>query len=355
MIFCCWRRAVYLQFARVNLVKLHFLQIVTTNTELMILSRIQYQMKNGCSLSILLLILHFFPAQKLQAQTGITDSIPHTILWRVSGKDCKKPSYILGTMHLAPADWLYAFPEMKYAIDSTEFILSEAFTTDQIPASAIPKATRLNAMDIMTAEQYKYVDSFFVARVGEGITGNSDAIEMTVGEMANAIILTLQQGAPTGSTIMNGMDADIFTRFVNSGRKGARLDRIETTEFDSSSIDNARRYFAKILTYLSGSDKPDWNIYGMKNLDKAISDYKKMNLKYYFNVEDNGAGEPYGEFDYVPLKIRNQNWIPKILANISQKSCLIMVGFAHLRYKTGIISLLKEQGYVVEPVALTAE
>ena len=312
-------------------------------------------MKSSISISILLLIIYFFPAQKLQAQGDTPDPVPRTILWRVSGKDCKKPSYILGTMHLAPADWLYAFPEMKYAIDSTEFILSEAFTTDRIPDSAIPKSKRLRAMDIMSAEQYKFVDSFFVARVGEGITGNSDAIEMTVGEMAGAIISTLQQGAPTGSTIVNGMDTQIFARFISSGRKGARLDRIETTEFDSSSIDNARKYFTKILTYLSGSDKPDWNIYGMKNLDQAISDYKKMNLSYRFDVEDNGEGEPYNEFDYVPLKVRNKNWIPKIETNISQKSCLIMVGFAHLRYKTGIISLLREQGYMVEPVALTAE
>ena len=284
--------------------------------------------------------------------TNDTNS-PRTILWKISGKDCKQPSYLLGTMHLIKGDWAYAFPEIKHAIDSTEYLLSEAFTTDKIEEK-IPKGKRLRAISILTPEQYKTLDSFFVARVGDGIRNNPEAEEMTVAEMRGAILSTLVANKEGANGITEFMDLDIFKQFLKNNRKCDRLDRVGTEEFDSSSIEDARLFFSGTMALINGSDQPDWNIYHHKEVDKIIETYKQFKMDYKLEKEDSGVGEPYQEFDYVPLKVRNRNWIPKIEKNISDKSCLIAVGFGHLQYKTGIIALLRERGYTVEPVILTA-
>jgi len=277
---------------------------------------------------------------------------PRTILWKISGKDCKQPSYLLGTMHVIKGDWAYAFPEIKHAIDSTEFLLSEAFTTSPT-VEKIPKNKRLRAISILTSEQYKTLDSFFVARVDDGIKNNPEAEEMTIAEMRSAILLTLVVNKSGANGITEFMDLDIFKLFLKNGRKADMLDRVPTVDFDSSSIENAKRFFSGTIASIKGSDKPDWNIYHNDSLDKNIETYTQFKMDYKLEEEDSGIGEPYHEFDYVPLKVRNRNWIPKIEKNISEKSCLIAVGFGHLKYKTGVISLLRERGYTVEPVPLT--
>lgn len=119
-----------------------------------------------------------------------TNSWPRTILWKITGLDCKQPSYLLGTMHLVDAEWLFEYPEFKKVIDSTEFILTEAFTS-RSEGPQLSRQSILKALPLLSKQQYQILDSFFVARVGEGIIGNSEAENMTVAEMETAILTTL--------------------------------------------------------------------------------------------------------------------------------------------------------------------
>ena len=50
------------------------------------------------------------------------------------------------------------------------------------------------------------------------------------------------------------------------------------------------------------------------------------------------------------LNNRNKNWISKIDKYVKQKPTFIAVGAAHLGGQNGVISLLKKQGFKVEPV-----
>ena len=303
---------------------------------------------------IFLMIAAFFMCAFVQStgQTVKGDNAK-TILWEITGGQCKKPSYLLGTAHLVEVDWLYEFSQTRKVIDSTEFILTEAFSTDVKDVERQPAGKKLKAVDIMTSEQYKMVDSFFVARVSEGISDNPEAENMTVAEMRSAILSTLTMNIQGADGISKFMDLDLFKAFVSRGRQAARLDRIATTEFDSTSIADAKSFFAGTLKLIQGSDKPDWNIYQFKGLDRFNKLYKSMDFDYALDQENTEAGEPVNEFDYVTMKKRNQNWISKIELHMAEKPCLIAVGLNHLRYKTGIISLLRNLGYSVEPVTLT--
>lgn len=46
---------------------------------------------------------------------------------------------------------------------------------------------------------------------------------------------------------------------------------------------------------------------------------------------------------------RNANWIPKLSLYLAQKPTLVAVGAAHLFGEKGVIALLRQQGYTVEP------
>ena len=47
---------------------------------------------------------------------------------------------------------------------------------------------------------------------------------------------------------------------------------------------------------------------------------------------------------------RNTMWMPVIITNIQQCSCLIAVGALHLPGEDGLITMLRKEGYKVTPV-----
>jgi len=50
------------------------------------------------------------------------------------------------------------------------------------------------------------------------------------------------------------------------------------------------------------------------------------------------------------LHDRNLKWIPAIMKNISDTSCMVAVGCRHLMGSESLIALLRREGYTVEPV-----
>ena len=48
--------------------------------------------------------------------------------------------------------------------------------------------------------------------------------------------------------------------------------------------------------------------------------------------------------------VRNKKWLPKIIKSITLNSCLVSFGLAHLGGPTGLIELLRKEGYVLTPI-----
>jgi len=272
---------------------------------------------------------------------------PRTILWKITGANCPRPSYLLGTFHLSDAEWLLKTPQFSKVVDSTEYILNEQFTTRPLPATS--KKGILKALPLLDKKQFETLDSFFVARVGEGIRNNPDAAAMTVAEMESAIMVTLVSGNDKANAVTKFMDKDLFELYVKLGRHGDRLDRVKVTDFDSSEIGHAKQYLTRAVNYTIGSDKPDWNIYGTPSVEDTLAHYKTMNFEYHLEEHSTKTASA-SYFDFIPLAQRNKDWMPKIISSISSRPTLIAVGLDHLYYKTGVIMLLRAEGYRVEPV-----
>ena len=56
------------------------------------------------------------------------------------------------------------------------------------------------------------------------------------------------------------------------------------------------------------------------------------------------------EEDDLLINNRNADWVTKMPAIMSQKPTLFAVGAAHLPGPKGVLNLLRETGYVVEPM-----
>lgn len=303
--------------------------------------------------SILIALLFSLTAFAQNENSDKPDKDPQTILWKITGKGIKKPSYLLGTMHLMELDWLLSFPEIKAVVDSTEYILTEAFSTEVEPFSVNKRPGTLTALSVLTPKEYQTLDSFFVARVGEGVRANPDAEEMSVLEMESAILQTLVLDRPGGNGVTRYMDLDLFKLYKARGKGGDHLDKLKNYDFDSTHVADARSVMIKAIGRIAGSDRPEWNIYSDQNrVEEIMRRYRQMDVPYFLNKADSTDVKQDAEYGYLTIQERNRNWLPKIEKNITQRSCLIAVGFGHLRYSTGVIVLLRDLGYKLEPVSI---
>lgn len=56
-------------------------------------------------------------------------------------------------------------------------------------------------------------------------------------------------------------------------------------------------------------------------------------------------------FQELFVNSRNRRWVTRLLPLMSSgKSCLVVVGAGHLPGKQGLLQLLRNEGYTVEPV-----
>jgi hypothetical protein len=150
------------------------------------------------------------------------------------------------------------------------------------------------------------------------------------------------------------MDLDLFNLYKARGKGGDHLDQLKNYDFDSSHVAEARSVMTQIIGRIAGSDKPDWNIFSdQAHVEEIMRRYRQMDVPYYFHKIDSTDVKQEAEYGYLTIQERNHNWLPKIEKNIAQRSCLIAVGFGHLRYTTGVIVLLRNLGYQVTPVAIT--
>lgn len=62
----------------------------------------------------------------LMAATGVNAQL----LWKISGNGLQKPSYIVGTYHLAPVSFADSIPGLKDALASTEQVYGEVIMAD---------------------------------------------------------------------------------------------------------------------------------------------------------------------------------------------------------------------------------
>ncbi|MBB5283777.1 hypothetical protein HNQ92_001903 [Rhabdobacter roseus] len=298
----------------------------------------------------LLLLLFSFPLGVYAQSATNADDMPRTVLWEVTGPGTSKPSYLLGTYHLLEGAWLYRFSEIREVLDRTEFMLSEGFSTSSAPST--PASPPLKALAILTPRQFSTIDSFFIAQVGEGIVNNPDAAAMTVGELNSAILFTAVQSTPGANGITKYMDLDLFTLFTATGKPADALEEPQAAPgriHEFVDVEAARQSVDQTLARIKNSHLPGWNIYNTppEEQQQDAERYQQLAIDYKLNQPDSvDAMHP-------SLKVRNKAWMPKIESTLSEKSCLIMVGCAHLWYQTGLISLLRKKGYTVRPLPLT--
>lgn len=285
------------------------------------------------------------------------------LMWRISGKKLKKPSYLFGTIHMIDKKDFFMPEYVKTAFDESENVVFEINTDDMTGMSAMGDIMNKIFMedgttlkDLLSEEDYK--------RVKENL--NKNPMMMMMGDMVDKIkpfflSMMIEQGdmgSEGGSPLgggggMMGMGGNTmsyemeFTKMAKAAEKP--IAGLETVEFQMSMFDSiSLEDQANMLVQSLDADKSE----GEDVLSKMVKLYKAQDIPGLYQIIHEQSAGPDGSSDFEDklLNMRNKNWIPLMAEQMPENVTFFAVGAGHLGGEEGVVALLRKEGYIVVPV-----
>lgn len=273
------------------------------------------------------------------------------LLWKISGNGLEKPSYVFGTHHLAPLSIKDSIAAMPQALNETSQVYGEVVMADMMTPAfmqemqknmMLPADTTLQSL--FTPEQYE--------QVGKVVKENLMADISMLAQLKPAVIMQqlvviLSMKYLPGFNPQEQIDAYFQQQAQQNGKKVGGLETAQSQLdilFNSQSL---RRQAEQLFCTASDIEKT------MKQSKELVNCYKAQDLDGVLRLMEEREGtscDPQpGEMETL-LDNRNLAWMEKMPAIMQESPTLFVVGAGHLPGDKGVLNLLKQQGYTLEPM-----
>jgi uncharacterized protein YbaP (TraB family) len=277
-----------------------------------------------------------------------TDQLEKALLWELTGKDIKQPSYIYGTIHIIEAKDYFLPNGLLSAIDQSKKMVFEIdmkamndMSTMMGMMSKLFMKDDLTLKDLYKEEEYQEVQDFFKKK-GLPLMFLERMKPMFLSALA---YVDIGPGGLQGSETVKSYEFELAGIAENKNLETAGL---ETMEFQIGIFD-AIPYDAQAQMLLQAIRAGDVENEEMKAM---VDMYKKQDIEKMANMVTSD-GSDLENYSDVLLGDRNRNWIPLIIQDATKQPTIFAVGAGHLGGKDGVIRLLKAQGYNLKPLSNT--
>ena len=306
------------------------------------------------------LLVIFLSACKTKAQQSASVSKATTaeqvedknsLLWEISGKNLKKPSYLYGTIHLIPKNDFFLTDATKKVFNASQKVTFEInmkeMNNPMAMISIFTKAMMPNGKtlkDFLNAEDYGLVQRKF----------DSIGMPLKMLERIKPMFLSVMLGtdgekitAEGGGISETSKSTSYEMEFLQMGEKQKKeFGGLETVEFQMGIFDSIPyKIQAEMLvkTIKNGSA-------GNDDLGKMVEMYKKQDIEAMSKMLQSDDQNELAGYENMLINSRNTNWIPLMAKAMSEKITFFAVGAGHLGGEKGVVNLLKKEGYTVKPL-----
>lgn len=282
------------------------------------------------------------------------------LLYKISGKGLDKPSYIVGTLHLAPASFVESIPGANRILVSVDQVCGEVDMNEinstenmqkMMEAMMLPEGQSLS--DILTSEEMDKLNAYLRKILGVDLTNPMIAEQM--GKMTPMSLgTTLELMTYMKETPGFNPAALIDEYFQKEAiKKGKPIIGLETVDFQIQILYKSSTLDRQKEALFCSIDKEEEYSKLMKEVTEA---YFAQNIEELQAVMEQAYDIPCGDIEETEKEMelvlygRNEDWIKKMPAIMSEKSTLFVVGAGHLPGDRGVLKLLKDNGYKVKAV-----
>lgn len=273
------------------------------------------------------------------------------LLWKVSGNGLARPSYILGTHHMAPASMIDEIPGINIAIEGCDIVVGEIEKDSLVSQTAQMRMAQSmiappdSTLDkLFTPDEYAIVEQVFNKYFG------SMGVKLNQMKTLKPNAISTQLQAMQAIRYFPNFDANnlidvaVQERANELGRPSAGLETLQEQIdllFNTPLTEQAQG----LLEACKQDDK-------FLEMSVALSEaYASQDLDRIFTVmSESVEGEENEDAMDALLYDRNRAWVPKLIEMMPERACLVCVGAGHLPGPQGVLQLLRDRGYTVEPM-----
>lgn len=289
--------------------------------------------------------------------TAIIASITYSqaqILYRISGKSLEKPSYIVGTYHLAPASFADSIPGMKTAIEGTQQVCGELDMMDAFkPENAarlmqsqmLPEGTTLSSL--LTAEQLERLNKLLLDVMGSNL--NDEAFAAQIDKMTPAALSTTLSLSSYMKKVESFNPIELIDNYFQmlALQNGKAVKGFETVDFQMGVLFGAplEKQVNDLMCMVDHFKDTE------EMVDLITTAYFSQNLTQIEEAMEQESKIDCGtteEDEDILINNRNRNWVELMPDMMAEQPTLFVVGAGHLCGEKGVLKLLEKAGYTIE-------
>lgn len=273
------------------------------------------------------------PGAKLEANKN-----NNTLLWEISGKDLKKPSFLFGTFHLMCKEDIHFSSGLMAALKDSKEVYFEMDLDD--PANTLGALFFMNMKngvslkDLYTEAEYKKLQAFF-----------TDSLKVSLAlmhKMKPSFLEAFLYPKMMPCKNMSGVEQELLKIAATEKKE---IKGFETIAFQASVFDSIPYSEQAKSLYNTIDSLNNYRMY----LDTMMLVYQSQQLD---RIESLFSKPEFGLKDGLEILLdrRNINWVAQLKNILPEKNVFIAVGAGHLVGKKGLIALLKKEGYTLRPL-----
>lgn len=279
------------------------------------------------------------------------------LLYKITGKDLKQPSYIVGTYHLAPLSFIDSIKGIRSAMQETEQVCGELDMQEMMKpenmlkvqaAMLLPEGKTLKSL--LTADELKRVNAMLKSVFGADMS--NPMVEQQIGRMTPQALTTQVSIMLCMKKHHNFNPAEQFDSYFQQEAKKANKPVIglETLDFQIKTLYRGMSLERQKQLLLCTADNLEKN---EKQTEEMINAYFAQDLKRMIKLIEEKEGtacDSTPEEETALIFGRNVDWLTKMPAIMSARPTLFVVGAGHLPGDRGVLELLSKAGYTVEGI-----
>lgn len=293
-------------------------------------------------MKLLLIIsaLFFFVACKAQPQPKLpSGKDENSLLWEISGKGLKQPSYLFGTFHMMCKEDIHFSNNLLSAIHTSKEVYFEMDLDDA--SNTLGAMFFMNMKDgktlrdLFTAEEFLKLDTYFRDSLRTSLK--------TFQKMKPSFLEAFLYPKMMPCKNMSGVEQELLKIAAKDKKE---IKGFETIAFQASVFDSIP-YDVQAKSLLKTIDSID--TYKVE-FDKMVKLYKAQQID---QLEAMLKDETFGIKDGLDVLLdkRNLNWVEQLKTILPNNNIFMAVGAGHLVGKKGLIELLRKEGYQLRPIA----
>ena len=280
------------------------------------------------------------------------------LLYKISGNNLPRPSYIIGTHHLANVGFVNKIKGVNDALTNTEQVYGELVWDNMTNADSVaymkqqmilPDGKTLK--DVLSTEQYAKLNAYLKSAMQADL--NNPIVQAQMGKLTPlAMVMQLTILSYMTKHIGEFDPTSTFDQYFRAQAKknNEYVGGLETVAFQAKVLYGSMPLQRQLVMLECFLDHTAFMEEMAEKMSKAFYAQDLNALKAAQNEKLNNSCDNTPEEDNLLIYNRNADWLKKMPAIMAKAPTFFVVGALHLPGDKGVLDGLRKLGYTVEGV-----